>query len=201
MTQDDRPTVRFTLGDGIEQLLAASSYPFEIVELHDMDLVPVTRVVRCAYARSPGAFELPEAALVALSFRAGKITAARVCPHAGALDERGAGLVAEEVAARVEGAGWRRVPGLGLEVSAVSRELSDPARPTDTTLLVGKWLYGDDAVLLEVDRSGSAAPRGEPLPPPTCLVRVRLENAPLTKRAIDEIKGNGRNVIWRKGAP
>jgi len=200
MSPDDQPTVRFALGDDIERVLSASSYPIHVVELHGIDLVQVTALVRVEHARSPGGFTLPEVPLVVLAFHAGKLTGARLCPHAGPFDDAGAAAAGERVAAIVEEAGWRRVPGLGVPPDAVLAELSDPARPVDTRVLVGKWMYGDDAVLLEVDRSGSAVVPGEPPSPPISRVRMRIENAPLTKRAIGEVEGSGRNVIWRRGA-
>ena len=99
----------------------------------------------------------------------------------------------------VERAGWTRLPGIGMEASAVTTRLSDPSRPGDTRLIVGKWMYGNDAVFVEVNRSSHAHARGEAPPPPTSVVRVRLENGPLAKQAIAEVQGDGKRVVWRKG--
>ncbi|WP_437293138.1 hypothetical protein [Sorangium sp. So ce426] len=201
MSPGEPPTVRFTLGEGVEALLAESSYPFpRLVELHAIDLVAVTEVVRCVHARAPGGFDLPEAALVALRFVAGKLTSARICPHVGPLSDAEAARVSEQVAALVGRAGWRRVPGLGTAAGAISAELADPDTPIDALILVGKWIYGDDEVLIEVERSGSAEVPGEPTPAPTSLVRVRIENAPLVERAIAEVADTGSEIIWRRRA-
>lgn len=191
------PLVALALGDTPDALLAGSTFPFELDRIHAIELVPVTRAVRFRCTRSPGSFELPLAGLVAISFTAGLITSARVNPHLGSLTEEEAVGVASSVVPRLVEAGYRPVAGLGKGAEALPYQLADRERAVDTTILVGKWTYGDDAVLLELERSGSAGPDRRP-GPPKHLVRVRLENGPLTRKQLAQVSGAGRDVVWER---
>lgn len=187
------PIVAFALGDAPDALLRQSTLPFELAEVHAIDLVPVTRAVAFRCTRAPGAFEVPVAGLVTISMLGGRINSARVNPHLGGLDEAAAVDVAADIVSRVEGAGYRPVAGLGRSPRAIPVDLADPERPVDTTLLIGKWMLGDDAVLLELERSGSVGQEA-----PRHVVRLRLENGPLTRRQSAQVTGAGRDVVWRR---
>jgi hypothetical protein len=193
----DLPLVALALGDTPDALLASSTFPFELDRVHAIELVPVTRAVRFRCTRRPGGFDLPLAGLVAISFTAGLITSARVNPHLGNLTEEEATGVAFSVGPALVEAGYRPVAGLGKGAEALPYQLADRERSVDTTILVGKWTYGDDAVLLEVERSGAATVDRKPAPP-RHLVRVRLENGPLTRRQIAQVSGAGRDVVWER---
>jgi hypothetical protein len=193
----DFPTVAFTLGDNPEALLAASTFPFDFSQIHAIDLVATACPVRFRYTRAPGGFELPLAGLVAISFVQGVITSARVCPHLGSLTEEEAYTIAANVVPRVLAADFRAVAGLGTGLEALPFELNDKERAIDTTILVDKWTYGDDSVLLQVERSGSADLDRKPAPP-MHLVRIRIENGPLTRKAIARLSDDGHDVVWKR---
>lgn len=194
---DDLPTVAFALGDDPDALLRGSTVHFDLPAVHAIDLVPVTRAVRFVCTRAPGRFELPLAGLVAISFLGGRINSARINPHLGGLDEASATDLAADVVARVEAAGYQRVAGLGRSVRAIPFDLADRERPVDTTLLLGKWMHGDDAVLIELERSGSSN-LDRSVDAPSHVVRLRLENGPLTRRQSATVNGAGRDVVWRR---
>lgn len=193
----DRPVVALALGDGPGDLLAQSTYPFDFKQIKAIDLVSAIGAVRFRFTRDPGGFELPLAGLVILSFLGGRINSVRVNPHLGGLAEGAAIEVAASVHPRVEGAGFRRVPGLGKSIEVLPFELADRARPLDTTILVAKWMYGNDAILLELERSGSSNLERKP-EPPSHLVRLRIENGPLTRRQSALVVGTGRDVVWKR---
>lgn len=198
----DLPLVAFALGDRPDALLASSTFTFDFFQIRALDSVLVTRPVRLRHGRKRGVFELPFAGVVAISFVGGAITSARVCPHSGSLTAEQAHAVAADVVPRITGAGYRAAVGLGKGVDALpsllaEREIAERERKVDTTLLVGKWSCGDDAVLLEVERSLAA---GEKNPEPRHAVRLRIENATLQRRATSAISGAGHNVVWKRKA-
>jgi hypothetical protein len=193
----DLPTVAFALGHSTEDLLRASTFDFALTEVHAIDLVPVTRAVRFVCLRSPGGFEVPVAGLVNISFLGARINSARINPHLGGLDEAEATALASDMLERIEAAGYQRVSGLGRSVKAVPFDLADRERPVDTTLLLGKWMHADDAVLLELERSASSN-LDHAVSAPSHVVRLRLENGPLTRRQSALVTGAGRDVVWRR---
>lgn len=196
----DLPLVAFALGDRPDALLASSTFTFDFFQIRAMDSVLVTRPVRLRHGRKRGVFELPFAGVVAISFVGGAITGARVCPHSGSLTADEAHAVAADVVPRLVGAGYRAAVGLGKGVDALPALLAaERERKVDMTLLVGKWSCGDDAVLVEVERSFAASEKN---PEPRHAVRLRIENATLHRRAAAAITGAGHNVVWkRKAAP
>lgn len=192
----DPPLVAFALGDRPDALLAASTFAFDLFQIRAIDLVTVTRPVCFRYTRAGGVFELPSAALVAISFVGGVIASARVRPCGGDLTEDEAREAAEDVIPRIAGAGYRPVPRLGKGAQALHSQLQVRARHLDVAVLLGKWTHGDDAVLLEVERS--AVSPSDKKPEPGHTVWVRIENPPLLRRAKAAVSGAGRDVVWKR---
>jgi hypothetical protein len=192
----DLPLVAFALGDTPDALLAASTLAFDLFQIRALDHVAVTRPVRFRYTRAGGGFELPFAGVVAISFVGGVIAGARVCPCAGNLTEDEARDVAAGVVPHITAAGYRAVAGLGKGVAALASQLQARPRHIDTSVLVGKWTRGDDALLLEVERAASSG--SEKKPDLRHVVCVRVENGPLYRRATARVSGAGRDVVWKR---
>lgn len=189
------PLISFALGDDIDTFLASCVAELPILQMRAADMLIIGGPIDVV-CRGPlqGGFELPPSKVAMLSFIMGTLVEARICPHTTPLTDEDAHEVASNVVHRLNTANYRSVAGFGRGVDSLRALLGNRNREIVTTVPIGKWTRGNDAVFVDVERTCTEERRNSAL---LHAVRVRVENPVLYRKVSAGLYG-GHQIVWKR---
>lgn len=203
---DELPAIRVAVGAGLRHVQEASGYAFDLSGRDDASNLVVEDPVVVEYGDGPDdplGFRLPPTRFVWIAQRAGVVHSVTTTPQLQYADFDGAYRLAQEVAATVSSAAWRRAGGEPTTEAGLRAFFADPETRETARRELGRWRAGGAELALTVKRSlaaGSNRAQAAGADGDRYLVEVTVDDVALDTELAEKVVAR-RRAAGDEGTP